>query len=787
MTYPFSKGDQVKLLVGGHHVGNGTVMKILETDSIHSMPLGEGRIGVLVESSIYNSTRLPVPTTTNQFLSDTIDSYVIWYNYDACLSSLPNPKGICIGSCSNFVPPCHKETEVNDVNLQVDDVVDMLVSSQIVCRGIIFNVSPSAYCHNRLLGPGRISAKVIEVFDGGVALPHQHDGADTIDEAMGSIVVWDIGQVKKVSSHDGKSRLETLSTRESHVESLPTQDSGAQPNDEMGNDMNPCTNVEKSAETRYLEISIATKDYSKRFNWMGETVHLYSLDKSSKIASGFLTVPYAASAVNDEVLGDDHVGVVVVSSFSSTGVPDFIEGVPKVMKWHVHAVMLDKNGRFLGDILDEAHTQAETEAPMVMDTEETHGVMPEKRPYNYIRRKKLDLEEKRRKQLNTKAAKKTTEDSVDELLSQNCCNSKCCKNMSTDDVKEIRGEFYGMSADHKTTHIYNLFHSREIDLVKSGMFVLKGRRVCREAFAKIHDFSMTTFYNYKRGFEDGYKVGYHGNQGLLKTRENTMIATAHLQAILNMNAEPMPHLIFSSDNGTDGIHYRLPSCWTKKDIFQEIALSMEIDGHCPVTAPTLYKIWDTKFANFGFHKESAFAKCTLCTRLKEALSVERRKDERATLEKTRGAHLREQMSRRHVYYAHRILAKKDPNNYLCIIHDKMDQAKTWIPRLKILPKSLSNVGIALPIALTGMLTHGRDPGAYAHFSLSGLWPGDSDFTITSIARCLRDLETYTGDLSGDITNSENVIFQRPIFKSLLDQSTFEQTYLLPNKISLERF
>ncbi len=46
----------MKLLVGGHHVGNGTIMKILETDSIHSMPLGEGRIGVLVESSLYNST-----------------------------------------------------------------------------------------------------------------------------------------------------------------------------------------------------------------------------------------------------------------------------------------------------------------------------------------------------------------------------------------------------------------------------------------------------------------------------------------------------------------------------------------------------------------------------------------------------------------------------------------------------------------------------------------------------------------------------------------------------------
>ena len=595
--------------------------------------------------------------------------------------------------------------------------------------------------------------------------------------------MWDLSKVqKRVTSHNPMRRPEALSTRESRVENVETCEGGTPPT--------ICKLARGPGESPTLEICIAKKDYSKRSTWMGESVCLYSLDRSTKIATGVVAVPHGASAVNDEFLGDDHVGVAVVSCFSPEDLPQYDPTVPTLMKWHIGAVMLNSVDCFLGDIMDEAHTKAEIEMPEVIIEREDqiHCPSAEKRPYNYIRRKKADPEEKRRKQLNTKAEMKTSENSVDHLLSQSCCNSKCCKSMPTNDVKEIRREFYGMSSDHRITHIYNLFHSREDELIKSGMFILKGCRVCREAFAKIHDFSMTTFYNYKRSYEDGYKVGYHGNQGLLKTRENTMIAVAHLDRILKMNGEPMPHLIFSGDNGTDGIQYQLPGCWSKKTIFEEIEMATEVDGFTAVTHPTLYKIWDKKFANFGFHRASAFAKCTICTKLRDSLSVERRKVERAALEKARAAHLREQMSRRHVYYAHRILAKRDPGNYLSIIHDKMDQAKTWIPRLETWPKSLSNLGMALPVALTGMLTHGRDPGAYAHFSLSGVWPGDSDFTITSIAKCLRDLETYDGDMSGDmIKNSERDIIPRPLFQSLLDYTTFEQTYLRPKERSVERF
>ena len=114
MMHQFSKGDQVILLLDGRDVGSGVVMKVLENDSLHSIRLGEGRIGVLVESSLYRSTRLPVPTSTNQFLSESVDSCVIWDCSAVRLIAELTPKGMSIGSCSNPISIFDEEMRVTD-------------------------------------------------------------------------------------------------------------------------------------------------------------------------------------------------------------------------------------------------------------------------------------------------------------------------------------------------------------------------------------------------------------------------------------------------------------------------------------------------------------------------------------------------------------------------------------------------------------------------------------------------------------------------------------------------
>ena len=113
-------------------------------------------------------------------------------------------------------------------------------------------------------------------------------------------------------------------------------------------------------------------------------------------------------------------------------------------------------------------------------------------------------------------------------------------------------------------------------------------------------------------------------------------------------------------------------------------------------------------------------------------------DEWQALVDDRERHLNYQRACRNIYAGWSALSVQNPSEFLCIIHDKMDTTKTAIPRMQRITKATAGLG-QIPISCTGMLTHGHGDGAYAHYS-TALWPGDSNFTISSLCRVLRALE-----------------------------------------------
>ena len=68
----------------------------------------------------------------------------------------------------------------------------------------------------------------------------------------------------------------------------------------------------------------------------------------------------------------------------------------------------------------------------------------------------------------------------------------------------------------------------------------------------------------------------------------------------------------------------------------------------------------------------------------------------------------------------------------------MDTCKTALPRMRVITKATQGLG-QLPMSVTGMVAHGHADGAYAHYPPSS-WPGDSNFTISSLAKLFRRLE-----------------------------------------------
>ncbi len=78
------------------------------------------------------------------------------------------------------------------------------------------------------------------------------------------------------------------------------------------------------------------------------------------------------------------------------------------------------------------------------------------------------------------------------------------------------------------------------------------------------------------------------------------------------------------------------------------------------------------------------------------------------------------------------------DEFLCVIHDKMDHVKTTFARLQMVSKMICGHG-QLPITLIGMIAHGHGYDIYAQYS-NELWLNDPNFTIGSLLWLLQTLE-----------------------------------------------
>ena len=101
-------------------------------------------------------------------------------------------------------------------------------------------------------------------------------------------------------------------------------------------------------------------------------------------------------------------------------------------------------------------------------------------------------------------------------------------------------------------------------------------------------------------------------------------------------------------------------------------------------------------------------------------------------------HIAGQRAHRELYYANQFLSEKEPRKCVTIIHDKMDHSKTSSPHFSHKSKHMDSF-MNLPISVTGMIAHGHGDIRYAHYGLD-IFPTDSNHTMGSIAKLLRDLE-----------------------------------------------
>ncbi|KAL5468782.1 hypothetical protein EMCRGX_G029899 [Ephydatia muelleri] len=141
-------------------------------------------------------------------------------------------------------------------------------------------------------------------------------------------------------------------------------------------------------------------------------------------------------------------------------------------------------------------------------------------------------------------------------------------------------------------------------------------------------------------------------------------------------------------------------------------------------------------------KTNLFSKCDLCTKYTEERAKGGRdkksiEDLRAKYDK----HLEHVQKERGVYYNHRHKARNNPNKYLTIIIDGMDQSKTNVPFVCQRTKSTQNLW-RLQSHITGVLIHTDSSWGKQVLAFVDLYqyPHDSNLTINILIRTLNELE-----------------------------------------------
>jgi len=144
--------------------------------------------------------------------------------------------------------------------------------------------------------------------------------------------------------------------------------------------------------------------------------------------------------------------------------------------------------------------------------------------------------------------------------------------------------------------------------------------------------------------------------------------------------------------------------------------------------------------NVNVQKQGSMSvKCIACESLKNLISkLGKNSNEVLKYEVKLRKHILDQESCRNLCHTWKTESMWLKDEFLCIIHDKMDHAKTTLPRLQMCNKMIFGLG-QLPITFIGMIEHSHGGERYAQY-FNEMWPNNPNFTIGSLLQLLQTLE-----------------------------------------------
>ncbi|KAG0572237.1 hypothetical protein KC19_VG078600 [Ceratodon purpureus] len=294
--------------------------------------------------------------------------------------------------------------------------------------------------------------------------------------------------------------------------------------------------------------------------------------------------------------------------------------------------------------------------------------------------------------------------------------------------------------------------------------------------AAILGLSRTSFFRHQSLADEGVRADHHGNLGTKKPRTYTVQAKATLGCLLESVADQMPHRSRTLENGEKVVSMALPPSWKWKDSLPQVNIVNGQLGLRKVSLSGISNIRRRSFPEFSVKRPGDnFARCGTCDKLKSLKLASTKGTRAADLWGMKlQEHLAAQRAHRELYYANRYNSITESDNVVTVIHDKMDHSKTASPAYSHKNKA-TDLYFKLPLQVTGMIAHRHGDIRYAHYGLD-IYPSDSNHTVGSLAKLLRDLESTPMACSGELFSGDRIA---PLFQAVLNGANICRSSLPP--------
>ena len=282
-------------------------------------------------------------------------------------------------------------------SMQKGDIVTLCIHGKVVAEGSIHSNDPSAICNFIMLEHSRVCVIIEKVRVNDAMVPYPTIGALTLDQAIGSFIMWDKNNVYKKNVDQENLLMSTRKTRD---------------------------------------------------DWVNQKVLLWSFNHTQVVAKGYILLAYPHEAIDNEELKNDHVAVTIPKMYVHQLVHQIdneihedneVENIDiQLIKWPITQVTFKDGSKLVDqqqedDITFELHKQDMLSA-LHIDTTGNAKTMG-KRKYRMVNRKPLQNECRSKK---SKISQFLMSKSIHAVSIVDCCDNNCCQHVERKKVEEAR-------------------------------------------------------------------------------------------------------------------------------------------------------------------------------------------------------------------------------------------------------------------------------------------------------------------------------------------------------------